>query len=284
MTSTISSPNRRWFITGAGSGLGRSIALCAFEAGDTVVGTVRTQEDLEQFEACAPGRAKGYLLDLRNTGGIADACAFAEDTMGGIDVLVNNAGYGLVGAIEEASGDEIRTLFDVNFFGPVCVIQQVLPGMRCRGSGHIINITSVSGLAPWAGTGIYGASKYAMECIGQTLAEELEPLGIKVTNVEPGGLRTGFASRSLNISAREIGDYAQTAHTSRKILQDHAGEEPGDPEKAAQAIAAIIGKPDAPLHLLLGADALHYAERKLNSMQTEIKAWSEVTLSTAIAE
>jgi len=204
--------------------------------------------------------------------------------MGGIDVLVNNAGYGLVGAIEEAGDDEMRTLFDVNFFGPVCVIQHVLPGMRRRRNGHIINITSVSGLAPWAGTGIYGASKYAMECIGQTLADELAPLGIQVTNVEPGGLRTGFAGRSLNISAHEIADYAQTAHASRKILQDHAGEEPGDPEKTARAIVSLSGKPGAPLHLLLGADALHYATRKLDTMNAEIQAWSDVTLSTGFGD
>lgn len=284
MTDSSHAQHRRWFITGAGSGLGNVLARNVLESGDMVVGTVRSREDLYRLEALKPGNAFGVLLDMRNQDDIASACAFAEQAMGGIDILVNNAGYGLVGAIEEASDDEIQTLFDVNVFGPVRIIRQILPAMRQAGHGHLINITSVSGLAPWAGTGIYGASKYAMECIGQTLAQELEPLGLKVTNVEPGGLRTGFAGRSLKASAREICDYAATAHASRKILQDHAGEEPGDPEKAASAIIAIAGRPDAPLHLLLGSDALHYVERQLTGLTSDIQKWSELTHSIAISD
>lgn len=275
---------RIWWITGVSSGLGRAVAFAALRLGDHVAGTVRREEDRVAFEAIAPGLAHGFLLDVTEQEAVRETATRIEADIGPIDILVNNAGYGLVGAIEEASMAEIRAQFDVNFFGAVSVIQAVLPSMRARRAGRIINITSVSGLAPWWGTGIYGASKFAMECIGQTLAEEVGPLGIKVTNVEPGGLRTEFAGGSMSFTSREIADYEATAHEARRIFADHAGNEPGDPVKAALAIVHIADAEEPPLQLLLGADALFYVGRKLGAFHSEIGRWAPLTLSTGFDE
>lgn len=275
---------RKWWITGVSSGLGQAIAAAALARGDVVAGTVRRDVDLETFGAQAPGRALGFLLDVTDGAAVRETAAAIEERMGGIDVLVNNAGYGLIGAIEEASTDEIRAQFDVNVFGAIEVIQAILPFMRKRKRGHILNVTSVSGLAPWMGTGIYGATKYALECIGQTLAEEVRPLGIKVTNVAPGGLRTDFATRSLTVCKTEIADYEPTAHLARNILSGHGGNEGGDPAKAALAVLKAVDAEEPPLHLLLGADALHYVGRKLGSFHAEIADWAPVTLSIGYDE
>ena len=275
---------RIWWITGVSSGLGRAVAYAALRLGDHVAGTVRREEDRVAFEALAPGLAHGYLLDVTEQEAVRETAARIEADLGPVDILVNNAGYGLVGAIEEASMAEIRAQFEVNFFGAVSVIQSVLPSMRARRAGRIINITSVSGLASWWGTGIYGASKFAMECIGQTLAEEVAPLGIKVTNVEPGGLRTEFAGGSMSFTAREIEDYETTAHEARRIFADHAGDEPGDPVKAALAIVHIAEAEEPPLQLLLGADALFYVGRKLGAFHAETARWAPLSLSTGFDE
>lgn len=275
---------RTWWITGVSSGLGQAIATAALARGDIVAGTVRRDADLEIFEAQRPGRALGFLLDLTDGTAVRETAAAIEEQTGGIDILVNNAGYGLIGAIEEASADEIRAQFDVNVFGAIGVIQSALPFMRKRRSGHILNVTSVSGLAPWMGTGIYGATKYALECIGQTLAEEVRPLGIKVTNVAPGGLRTDFATWSLTVCKAEIADYEPTAHLARSILSGHGGNEGGDPAKVALAVLKAVDAEEPPLHLLLGADALHYVGRKLGAFHAEIADWAPVTLSIAYDE
>ncbi|ABS62610.1 short-chain dehydrogenase/reductase SDR [Parvibaculum lavamentivorans DS-1] len=276
--------SRKWWITGVSSGLGQAIATAALARGDMVAGTVRRKADLEVFEALAPGRALGFLLDVTDSAAVRKTAAIIEERTGGIDILVNNAGYGLIGAIEEASVEEIRAQFDVNVFGAVGVIQAALPFMRKRRAGHILNVTSVSGLAPWMGTGIYGATKYALECIGQTLAEEVRPLGIKVTNVAPGGLRTDFATRSLAVCKTEIADYEPTAHLARNILSSHGGNEGGDPVKAALAVLKVVDAEEPPLHLLLGADALHYVGRKLGAFHAEIADWAPVTLSIGYDE
>ena len=246
-----------WLITGIGGGLGYELAQAALARGDTVFGTSRSAQSCAAFAAKAPGRSFAAVLDPADPAGLV---ALAQEAMGGVDRLVNNAGYGLIGAIEEVSLDEVRALFDVNLFGSIAMIQAVLPAMRAQGAGHIVNITSVSGLAPWAGTAIYGASKYALECIGQTLAQEVGPLGIRVTNVAPGGLRTNFAGGSLRLAARDIPDYEETAHFAKRSLAAGQGTEKGDPVRAAAAIIAALDEPEPPLHLLLGEDALHYAE------------------------
>lgn len=276
--------SRKWWITGVSSGLGQAIAAAALLRGDVVAGTVRREADLEAFEAQAPGRALGFMLDVTDDAASRKTASAIEERTGGVDILVNNAGYGLVGAIEEASAEEIRAQFDVNVFGSIGVIQSVLPFMRKRRRGHILNITSVSGLAPWMGTGIYGATKYALECIGQTLAEEVSPLGIKVTNIAPGGLRTDFATRSLTVCKTEIADYGPTAHLARNILSGHGGSEDGDPAKAALAVMKAVDAEEPPLHLLLGADALHYVGRKLGAFHAEIADWAPVTLSIGFEE
>jgi len=270
----------RWLITGIGSGFGRAIASAALARGDVVVGTTRRTADPE-FEALAPGRAHAITLDLRDEKAVRAAVAEAEARTGGIDRLVNNAGYGLVGAIEEVSLDEMRGLFEINVFGAIRMIQAVLPAMRARGAGHIVNITSVSGFAPWAGTAIYGASKYAMECIGQTLAQEVAPFGIRVTNVAPGGFRTGFAAQGLVVAQRDIAAYETSAHVARRSLLGSAGLEKGDPARAAAAILTALDSPEPPRHLLLGEDALHYARDQFAFVESQIAKWEPLSRSTA---
>jgi len=270
----------RWLITGVGSGLGSALARAALARGDAVAGTARAMADLAAFEALAPGQARGFRLELADEAAVAAVAREAEDVLGGVDVLVNNAGYGLVGAIEEASPDEIRAQFEVNLFGPLALIRAVLPAMRARRAGHIVNITSVSGVATWAGTGVYCASKFALEGAALTLADEVAPFGIKVTNIEPGGMRTDYSGRSLRQAARAIEDYASVAHAARRVLADHAGHEPGDPDKVAAAIIKVVDAENPPRQLLLGADAILYATRHMARFQAELGAWASVSLST----
>ena len=269
-----------WLITGAASGLGLALAKAALAHGDTVCGTVRKQEAVAAFEALAPGRAFAVVLDLSELSAIGAAAEQAIAALGQVDILVNNAGYGLIGAIEEAGIAEAKAQFDVNVFAPIALIQAVLPAMRARGEGRIINVTSVSGLASWAGTGVYCASKYALEAIGQTLRQEVGPLGIKVTNIEPGGMRTDYAGGSMKIAVRKIEDYEPTAGQSLAILQGHAGQEAGDPDKVADAIIAVANLAEPPMHLLLGEDALHYAMRQQDAFGADMQAWMPLTLST----
>lgn len=274
-----------WLITGVGSGFGEAIAAAALARGEKVCGTVRSDEARDRFEAVAPGRAIGLLLDVTDAAAIPPVVAEAERALGRIDRLVNNAGHGLTGAIEETSLTQAKALFDVNLFGAIAMIQAVLPGMRGRGAGHIVNITSVSGLAPWAGTGLYGATKYALECIGQTLAQEIAPFGIRVTNVAPGGFRTAFASPSLVAADTPIAGYDGTpAHDAHRILSADSGRQKGDPARAAAAILAALDSEDPPLHLLLGEDALHYAEGAVEALAGDIDRWRALSLSTAFVE
>ncbi|MDP1873337.1 oxidoreductase [Phenylobacterium sp.] len=274
---------RTWFITGVSGGLGRALALAALEAGDIVAGTVRKPADLAAF-AALHANAQGFVADVTDEAAVQAAVAGAEALAGGIDILVNNAGYGLTGAVEETSLDEARAQFEANLIGPLAVLRAALPGMRARRSGHVINITSVSGLAAWSGTGVYCASKFALEGLGEALAQEVAHLNIQVTNVAPGGMRTDYAGRSLIRAAQVIDDYAETAHRAPKLLAEHAGQESGDPARAAAAILKIAGAKDAPLHLLLGADALHYAMRKMGAMTTEIGDWAGVSTSISFPE
>jgi NAD(P)-dependent dehydrogenase (short-subunit alcohol dehydrogenase family) len=268
-----------WLITGVSGGLGAALATAVLARGETVCGTVRSEEARAAFEARAPGRAIGLLLDLTDSAAIGPAVAEAEARMGAIDVLVNNAGHGMVGAIEESGLDQVRALFEVNVFAGIATIQAALPAMRARRAGTIVTITSVSGLAPWSGTAIYGASKYAMQCIGLTLAQEVAPLGIRVVTIAPGGIRTDFGGRSLVEADTEIADYADGAHRAKAILR--AGGHRGDPEKAASAILAALDDPAPPRVLLLGDDALHYAEDEIAALTADIERWRSLTLSIA---
>ena len=272
---------KTWLITGASGGLGREIALAALARGDVVAGTVRKPEAAAAFEALG-GHA--LILDVTNEAAVNAIVAQAEAVTGTIDILVNNAGYGLVGAVEEASLEEVRAQFETNVFGPLAVMKAVLPAMRTRRAGRIINITSVSGLAVWAGTGVYCASKWALEGLTQTLAQEVAELGIKVINVAPGGLRTDFASGSKTIVAEKFTDYDGLARDAERIMADHAGHEPGDPAKAAKAIQTIADIDDPPMHLLLGEDALKYAGYAAQGLAADIDAWKALSLSIGFTD
>jgi NAD(P)-dependent dehydrogenase (short-subunit alcohol dehydrogenase family) len=268
-----------WFITGVGSGLGKALAQAALARGDIVGGTVRSAEAKAAFEASSPARARGFIVDVTDEAALTAAVESLQASDGWIDILVNNAGYGLVGAIEEASLAEVRAQFETNVFGPIAAIKAALPLMRRRRTGRIINITSVSGLAVWPGTGVYCASKFALEAVGASLAGEVTELGIKVTNVCPGGLRTDYSGRSLRTTGQSIEDYEGAGHFPRRAIPEHAGHEPGDPAKAALAILKVADAVDPPLNLLLGPDAVHYATQKIATLLAELGQWTTVTHS-----
>ena len=272
----------RWFITGVSSGLGRSLAKAVLDDGGRLVGTVRREQDRAALEALSPN-AIGALMDVSDEEAIKRAVAAAEERMGGIDILVNNAGYGLVGAIEEVSLDEMRAQFEVNVFGPLAVIRAALPAMRARGGGRILNVTSVSGMSAWGGTGIYNASKFALTGATLALAQEVAEFGIKVTNVAPGGMRTDYSGRSLVLSERSIDDYEGVGHFPRRVLREHLGQEPGDPDKTAAAILQIAKVDNPPTTLMLGADAVHYATRAAGQFQTDLSDWLTLSISTTAA-
>lgn len=271
---------RHWLITGVSSGLGQALANAALRRGDRVTGTVRTEAARAQILRHHPQRAVVRLLDVTDEMAVRSAVAASEAETGPIDVVVNNAGYGLVAGVEEASLSEIRAQFEVNVFGAIAVMQAVLPFLRARRAGRIINISSVSGLVGWASLGIYSGSKFALEGISETLAQELAPLGIDLILVEPGGFRTDFAGRSRAQSAHTIDDYQATVGVNRALLRDHAGHEPGDPAKAAQAILTIADAAHPPLRLMLGSDALGYTRRKYQQHNAEIEAWADLSRST----
>ena len=275
-----------WMITGVAGGLGKAIATAALARGDTVAGTVRKGAELDKFESLAPGRALGYVLDVTDEAALHAAAADVEAktvALGGIGVLVNNAGYGLVGAVEEASLAEARAQFDVNVFGPLAAAQAVLPAMRARRKGRIINISSVSGVATWGGTGIYCGSKHALEGIMLTMAQEVAELGIQVINLEPGGMRTDYAGRSAIKTARQLADYDGLARDAERTMAAHNGHEPGDPAKIAQVVLDMADHPTPPLQLLLGKDAVFYATQKQARSQAELGLWIGTSLSTAFA-
>ena len=267
-----------WLITGVSSGFGRALAEAALEKGDRVAGTVRTEAARRKFEQLAPSRSLGVLLDVTDRAAIVRAVVAVEEWAGGIDVLVNNAGYGLVGGVEEASDSEVRAQFEGNVFGTLAVIQAVLPLMRRQRSGRIVCVSSVSGLVGWPSLGIYSGSKFALEGICETLAQEVAPLGIRVILVEPGGLRTDFAGRSSAHAAKTIVDYDATVGACKRILAEHAGHEAGDPRKAAQAVLTAVEAESPPLRLLLGADALRYTSNKLTAFTDEMERWKSLSL------
>ncbi len=271
---------KTWFITGVSSGLGRAIAEAALARGDHVGGTVRKASDKAAFEALARDRVRSFILDVTDHAALADAIHAMEGD-GGLDVLVNNAGYGLICALEEASAEEVRAQFEVNVFAPIAAVQAALPGMRARRRGRIVNISSVSGLAPWAGTGVYTASKFALEGAMRTLAQEIAPFDLHVTNIEPGGIRTDYAGRSQRHAARCIDAYDGPGHDAAALLAQSVGQERGDPAKMAAAILKVVDSPTPPLQLMLGADAVHYATRDLARFQAEMGEWIALSLSTA---
>lgn len=274
---------RKWLITGVSSGFGRMLAEAALEQGDSVVGTLRKTEQAADFEALAPGRAKAVVLDVTDLDRIDSSVEEAIAALGNIDVLVNNAGYGLFGALEEVSSEEILKVMDTNFTGALFLTRAVIPYMRRSGGGHIVNFSSMAGIVGIPGGSIYSAAKFALEGLSEALAGELAPFGIRVTLVEPGGFRTNFAGGSLALAKQQIKDYAATpAGQARTHMSDYLGQEPGDPAKGAQAILHMLESPQPPLRLVLGADAVAAIRGKLKRVHADIDAWEDVAVNTAI--
>lgn len=275
---------KTFLITGISSGFGQAFARAALDAGHVVVGTARSQAACDAFEALMPGRAKAVMLDVTDFDAIDPAIAGVEREVGGIDVLVNNAGYGHEGVLEESPLSELRRQFDVNVFGAVAMIKAVLPGMRQRRSGHIINVTSMGGFVTMPGIAYYCGSKFALEGISEVLAKEVAGLNIKVTAIAPGSFRTDWAGRSMVRSERSIADYDSLFDPIRKAREGKSGRQAGDPAKAAQALLQIVDAAHPPVHLLLGSDALKLVRDKLDALGAEISDWANLTRSTDFVE
>ncbi|MET1028116.1 MAG: oxidoreductase [Dongiaceae bacterium] len=271
---------KTFFITGVSTGFGRALSEAALADGHRVIGTLRNEAARQEFDGLAPGRSFGRLLDVTSIAAIAPVVADIEAKIGAIDVLVNNAGYGHEGTVEESPLEEMRQQFEVNVFGAVAVAKAILPYMRKRRAGHIINITSMGGIITFPGVAYYHASKFALEGLSESLGKEVKGFGIAVTAVEPGGFRTDWAGRSLVRSERSIADYDAVFEPLRKARRERSGKQIGDPAKAARAILTLVEAENPPAHLLLGSDALTLVREKLASLKAEIDAWEKVTLST----
>ncbi|MGN8113851.1 oxidoreductase [Labrys sp. 22185] len=278
------SNNKTFLITGVSSGLGKAFAEGALAAGHQVIGTVRNADAAQAFMVLAPGRAHAMLLDVTNFDAVPKAVAQAQDEAGPIDVLVNNAGYGHEGILEESSLDEMRRQFDANVFGAVAMIKAVLPGMRARRSGHIVNVTSMGGFITMPGISYYCGSKFALEGISEALGKEVKPLGIHVTALAPGQFRTDWAGRSMVRSERSLAAYDAVMDPIRAARQAKSGNQPGDPAKAAQALLKLVSAENPPVRLYLGVDALKLVRDKIDAMKAEMVAWEEVSRSTDFIE
>jgi len=274
---------RTWFITGASRGFGSLIAKQALEAGDNVVAAARNPDQVTAVLGEHPNLL-AVQLDVTRESEARAAAAAAIERFGSIDVLVNNAGYGLLGAVEEASSAEIEALFATNVFGLLAVTRAVLPYMRRRHSGHIMNISSIGGYQAYSGWGVYGATKFAVEGLSEAMAEELQPLGIRVTVIEPGFFRTDFLdSSSLKRSAQVIEDYEATVGAMRHFAAAANHGQPGDPSKLAQAIFALANAQEPPRRLPLGSDTVQRIEHKNRFVETELAQWRQLALSTDFA-
>jgi NAD(P)-dependent dehydrogenase (short-subunit alcohol dehydrogenase family) len=271
---------KTWLITGASSGFGRALSEYALAQGDRVVGTLRQESQRAEFDALKPGHSFGVLLDVAREEDAKRVVADVETRIGAIDVLVNNAGYGYEGTVEEASMQAVRDQFEVNVFGALRMMQAVLPGMRARRAGHIMNVTSMGGLTTFPGVGIYHGSKFALEGISETLAKEVAGFGILVTAIEPGGFRTDWAGRSLVRGEQTIEDYAPLLGPLRRARAERSGKQLGDPARAAKIIYDIGGAADAPVNLLLGSDAVQFVRAKLTDLQARIDKLEALSVST----
>lgn len=273
--------SKTFLITGVSSGLGRAFAAGALAAGHRVIGTVRRAEDAQTFGA-SPG-ALPLLLDVTDYAAVPDAVQAAEREAGPVDVLVNNAGYGHEGVLEESFLDDLQRQFAANVFGPVAMIKAVLPGMRDRRHGHIVNVTSMGGFITMPGISFYCGSKFALEGISEALGKEVASFGIHVTTLAPGQFRTEWAGRSMARTPRSIADYDAVMNPIRAARQAKSGAQPGDPARAAQALLQLVEAENPPGRLFLGEDALSLVQQKLEQMQAEIAAWEAVSRSTSFA-
>ena len=273
----MSENHKIWFITGISRGLGLELAKAVLARGDIVIGTTR---DGESDLPSGSHRLHVLPLELPSANQTKRAIVRAHALHGRLDVIVNNAGYELFGAIEEARDAELHRVFDVNFFGPLQVIQAVLPFLRAQRRGHIVNISSVAGLAPLPGSGVYAATKFALEGLSESLAQEVGPLGIRVTLVEPAAFRTDFLSvHSIHSASGSIAAYAETSGKTVHRLDEIAGKQPGNPVLRARAIIDAVEAKEPPLHLVLGSDALRRARAKFQHLSEELDRWERVSLS-----
>lgn len=267
---------KTWLITGIGSGLGKATAAAAVARGDQVVGLLRDPDVAAAFEALAPGRAHGLRVDITDRDAVFAAVEQAEARTGGIDVLVNNAGQVLEAYVEEAQPDAVRALFEVNLLGPLALIQAALPHMRRRRAGRILNISSGGGIVGVPAVGLYSASKFALEGLSEALAQEVRPLGIAVTIVEPGSFRTNLLGSGRTSVAPAIADYAASAGAFRARLVAQHGSEPGDPARFGEAMMAVADSDDPPLRVALGDDAIAMALGKSASIKADVERWKSI--------
>ena len=280
----MSENKKVWFITGSNSGFGRSLTEAALAKGDRVIATTRHPEEIKDLVKQYPDTVKAVTLDITQAEEISSAIDTALATFGQVDVLVNNAGFGTLGAVEEIESEQVRKQFEVNCFGTLNLTKALLPHFRQRKSGHILNVSSVGGFTAFPGTGIYCSTKFAIEGYSEALAKEIAPLGIKLTLVEPGAFRTEFAGDSLATPDKQIDDYDETAHKFVKMQEEMSGEQPGDPDKAAQAMIKVVESDNPPMRLVLGEDALKATRKKIESFQKELDQWEDVTLSTSFED
>ncbi|NAZ75740.1 SDR family NAD(P)-dependent oxidoreductase [Kineococcus sp. T13] len=271
-----------WLITGCSTGLGRALARAVLDRGENAVVTARDVTTVEDLAREHPGTALPLALDVTDPDRVAEVVRLAEERFGAVDVLVNNAGYGYRAAVEEGDDADVQRLFATNFFGAVALVKAVLPGMRSRRSGAVVNVSSIGARICPPGSGYYAASKAALEGLSGSLRTELAPLGISVVVVEPGGFRTDFAGRSLTQAAQPIADYADTAGKRRKEHDTAHGNQPGDPVKAAQAIVTAVTSEAPPALLLLGSDAVQAFEGVLDAHRADIDAWRGLSTSTDV--
>lgn len=272
--------HRTFFITAVGSGLGRAFAQEALAAGHRVIGTVRRPDQVAEFEALALGRATGRVLDVTDEDAVVAVVDEAERNAGPIEVLISNAGYGLEGTVEESSMDDLRRQFDVNVFGSVAVIKAVLPHMRRRRGGHIFSVSSMAGLTALPGVAFYGASKFAMEGVTASLAQEVAGFGIHVTSLALGSFRTDWAGRSMVRAPRTVPDYDALFDPIRAARRARSGRQTGDPALAARAVLRVLESDAPPVHLVLGTDALRLVEQGQRRLAGDLAAWTDVTAST----
>ncbi|HTD97251.1 MAG TPA: oxidoreductase [Edaphobacter sp.] len=288
-TSSISAhpparESRVWFITGASTGFGRILAEEVLKSGGSVVATARKLDSIADLEKQYPNQARALALDVTDQAQVDSAVTQSIERFGRVDVLVNNAGYGVAGAIEEASEAEFMPMFETNVFGLLRVTRAFLPQLRKQRSGHILNLSSIGGLVAISGMGYYHATKFAVEGLSEALAAELAPLGIRVTLIEPGPFRTDFLGRSGVVAANRIADYDSTAGNIRTYFSEQNGKQRGDPLRAVHAMIAVVESPNPPLRLLLGAAALQRLRAKLDTWQKEIAAWEPTTVGADFPE
>lgn len=273
----MSNTTKVWFITGCSTGFGRELAKETLAKGYKVVVTARKTADVADIISNYPDTALAVSLDVTVPQQIKEAVKSAIDHFGRIDVLVNNAGIGYFGAIEESEEEEVRRMFEINFFGLAHMTNEVLPHMRKQRSGHILNVASIGGLRSFPAVGFYNATKYAVDGLSEALMKEVAPLGIKVTVICPSGFRTDWAGRSANNTNIKIEDYKDTAWKNMGDLRGYSGNQPGDPVKAAKAMIQVTETENPPLRLLLGAAAVKGAYLKLEELKKDFDTWAEVS-------